>query len=111
MDLAYAAADAVVCRSGAMTVAEVSAVGLPAFYVPLPHGNGEQELNARPIVRQGGGRIVPDAELTPKYVIDEVIPLLTDRARLIEMSLSAAGAGHRDAADELARIVVEVSGR
>lgn len=53
MDLAYAAADAVVCRSGAMTVAEVSAVGLPAFYVPLPHGNGEQELNARPIVRQG----------------------------------------------------------
>ncbi|MEV4239349.1 MULTISPECIES: undecaprenyldiphospho-muramoylpentapeptide beta-N-acetylglucosaminyltransferase [unclassified Nocardia] len=111
MDLAYAAADAVVCRSGAMTVAEVSAVGLPAFYVPLPHGNGEQELNARPIVRQGGGRIVPDAELTPKYVIDEVIPLLTDRTRLIEMSLSAAGAGHRDAADALARIVVEVSGR
>ncbi|WP_433734693.1 undecaprenyldiphospho-muramoylpentapeptide beta-N-acetylglucosaminyltransferase [Nocardia sp. CA-129566] len=111
MDLAYAAADAVVCRSGAMTVAEVSAVGLPAFYVPLPHGNGEQELNARPIVRQGGGRIVPDAELTPKYVIDEVIPLLTDRARLIQMGLSAAGAGHRDAADELARIVVEVSGR
>lgn len=111
MDLAYAAADAVVCRSGAMTVAEVSAVGLPAFYVPLPHGNGEQELNARPIVRQGGGRIVPDAELTPKYVIDEVIPLLTDHTRLIEMSLSAAGAGHRDAADELARIVVEVSGR
>ncbi|WP_433714731.1 undecaprenyldiphospho-muramoylpentapeptide beta-N-acetylglucosaminyltransferase [Nocardia sp. CA-084685] len=111
MDLAYAAADAVVCRSGAMTVAEVSAVGLPAFYVPLPHGNGEQELNARPIVGQGGGRIVPDAELTPKYVIDEVIPLLTDRTRLIEMSLSAAGAGHRDAADELARIVVEVAGR
>ncbi|MFI6368474.1 undecaprenyldiphospho-muramoylpentapeptide beta-N-acetylglucosaminyltransferase [Nocardia sp. NPDC050630] len=111
MDLAYAAADAVVCRSGAMTVAEVSAVGLPAFYVPLPHGNGEQELNARPVVGQGGGRIVPDAELTPKYVIDEVIPLLTDRTRLIEMSLSAAGAGHRDAADELARIVVEVAGR
>ncbi|MEV6431828.1 undecaprenyldiphospho-muramoylpentapeptide beta-N-acetylglucosaminyltransferase [Nocardia sp. NPDC051463] len=111
MDLAYAAADAVVCRSGAMTVAEVSAVGLPAFYVPLPHGNGEQELNARPVVGQGGGRIVADSELTPKYVIEEVIPLLTDPARLIEMSLSAAGAGHRDAADEVARIVVQVSGR
>src|SRR5699024_3201940 len=41
MDLAYAAADMVLCRSGAMTVAEVSAVGLPAVYVPLPHGNGE----------------------------------------------------------------------
>ncbi|MEU1550577.1 undecaprenyldiphospho-muramoylpentapeptide beta-N-acetylglucosaminyltransferase [Nocardia sp. NPDC005745] len=111
MDLAYAAADAVVCRSGAMTVAEVSAVGLPAFYVPLPHGNGEQELNARPVVRQGGGRIVPDSELTPKYVIDEVIPLLMDPARLIEMGRAAAGAGHRDAADEVARIAMEVARR
>ncbi|MFC4374391.1 undecaprenyldiphospho-muramoylpentapeptide beta-N-acetylglucosaminyltransferase [Nocardia halotolerans] len=109
MDLAYAAADAVVCRSGAMTVAEVSAVGLPAFYVPLPHGNGEQEFNARPVVAQGGGRIVPDAELTPKYVIDEVIPLLLDPARLAEMSRAAAGAGHRDAADTVARIVTEVA--
>lgn len=109
MDLAYAAADAVVCRSGAMTVAEVSAVGLPAFYVPLAHGNGEQELNARPVVRQGGGRIVPDSELTPKYVIDEVIPLLMDSARLIEMGRAAAGAGHRDAADAVARIVLEVA--
>lgn len=109
MDLAYAAADAVVCRSGAMTVAEVSAVGLPAFYVPLPHGNGEQEFNARPVVAQGGGRIVPDAELTPKYVIDEVIPLLLDPARLAEMSRAAAGAGHRDAADTVAGIVVEVA--
>ncbi|MGY2027469.1 undecaprenyldiphospho-muramoylpentapeptide beta-N-acetylglucosaminyltransferase [Nocardia gipuzkoensis] len=111
MDLAYAAADAVVCRSGAMTVAEVSAVGLPAFYVPLPHGNGEQELNARPVVRQGGGRIVPDSELTPKYVIDEVIPLLMDPARLTEMGRAAAGAGHRDAADEVARIAAEVARR
>ncbi|MEU4600055.1 undecaprenyldiphospho-muramoylpentapeptide beta-N-acetylglucosaminyltransferase [Nocardia sp. NPDC023988] len=105
MDLAYAAADAVVCRSGAMTVAEVSAVGLPAFYVPLPHGNGEQEFNARPVVTKGGGRIVPDAELTPKFVMDEVIPLLLDPARLAEMSRAAAGAGHRDAADTVARIV------
>ncbi|WP_228818113.1 undecaprenyldiphospho-muramoylpentapeptide beta-N-acetylglucosaminyltransferase [Nocardia transvalensis] len=111
MDLAYAAADAAVCRSGAMTVAEVSAVGLPAFYVPLPHGNGEQEFNARPIVDQGGGRIVPDAELTPKYVIDEVIPLLTDPLRLSNMAVAAAGAGHRDAAEKVARIVVEVAGR
>ncbi|MEU2106893.1 MULTISPECIES: undecaprenyldiphospho-muramoylpentapeptide beta-N-acetylglucosaminyltransferase [unclassified Nocardia] len=111
MDLAYAAADAVVCRSGAMTVAEVSAVGLPAFYVPLPHGNGEQELNARPVVGKGGGRIVPDSELTPKYVIDEVIPLLMDSARLTEMGRAAAGAGHRDAADEVARIALEVARR
>ncbi|MFE3444781.1 glycosyltransferase [Nocardia sp. NPDC059180] len=111
MDLAYAAADAVVCRSGAMTVAEVSAVGLPAVYVPLPHGNGEQELNARPVVAAGGGRIVADSALTPTYVIDEVIPLLLDPARLTEMGRAAAGAGHRDAADEVARIALRVAGR
>ncbi len=53
MDLAYAAADMMLCRAGAMTVAELSAVGLPAAYVPLPIGNGEQRLNAQPLVKAG----------------------------------------------------------
>ena len=109
IELAYAAADLAICRSGAMTVAEVSAVGLPAFYVPLPHGNGEQELNARPVVAQGGGKIVPDAQLTSQYVIDHVVPAILDRTRLQKMSEAAAGAGHRDAASEVARIVLEVA--
>ncbi|WP_278314899.1 undecaprenyldiphospho-muramoylpentapeptide beta-N-acetylglucosaminyltransferase [Lolliginicoccus levis] len=109
MDLAYAAADAVVCRSGAMTVAEVSAVGLPAVYVPLPHGNGEQELNARPVAEAGGGIIVKDAELTKQYVLDTVIPLLTDPDALSRMGRAAAGAGHRSAASEVARIVMDVA--
>ncbi|MFD6675258.1 undecaprenyldiphospho-muramoylpentapeptide beta-N-acetylglucosaminyltransferase [Rhodococcus zopfii] len=110
MDLAYSAADAVICRSGAMTVAEVSAVGLPAVYVPLPHGNGEQELNARPVVAAGGGMIVSDADLTPAFVVDSVVPLLGDAQRLSEMGRCAAGAGHRSAADEVARIVLDVAG-
>ncbi|WP_241386176.1 undecaprenyldiphospho-muramoylpentapeptide beta-N-acetylglucosaminyltransferase [Rhodococcus sp. CH91] len=110
MDLAYSAADAAVCRSGAMTVAEVSAVGLPAVYVPLPHGNGEQELNARPVVEAGGGILVADAALTSDYVATEVVSLLGDRQRLAEMGRHAASAGHRSAADEMARIVLEVAG-
>lgn len=109
MDLALAAADATVCRSGAMTVAEISAVGLPAVYVPLPHGNGEQELNARPVVAAGGGLIVADAELTPEFVADTVVPLMRDPDRLTAMAAAAAGAGHRDAADTVARVVVEVA--
>ena len=56
MELAYAAADLMLCRAGAMTCAEVAAVGLPAIYVPLPIGNGEQRLNALPVVDAGGGR-------------------------------------------------------
>ncbi|WP_189054232.1 undecaprenyldiphospho-muramoylpentapeptide beta-N-acetylglucosaminyltransferase [Longimycelium tulufanense] len=111
MDLALAAADAVLCRSGAMTVAEVSAVGLPAVFVPLPHGNGEQALNAQPIVDAGGAMLVPDAELTTQKVIDLVIPLLQDQGRLVTMAAAAGSSGHRDAADHLAKIVLEVAAR
>ena len=93
MDLAYAAADLAICRSGAMTVAEVSAVGLPAVYVPLPIGNGEQRLNALPVVNAGGGLIVDDADLTPAFVADTVGRLLGDPPRLAAMTASAALAG------------------
>ena len=68
MDLAYAAADLVLCRAGANSVTEVAAVGLPAVFVPLPIGNGEQELNARPVVDAVGGLLVQDVELTPEWV-------------------------------------------
>ena len=55
MELGYAAADLVLSRGGAMTLAEVTTVGLPAIYVPLPYGNGEQRRNALPVVQAGGG--------------------------------------------------------
>lgn len=109
MDLAYAAADLAVCRSGAMTVAEVSAVGLPAVYVPLPIGNGEQRLNALPVVRAGGGVLIDDADLTPAYVATEVVGLINDAPRLAAMTAAAAGAGHRDAAGRIAEIVLDVA--
>ncbi|CCH34145.1 UDP-N-acetylglucosamine-N-acetylmuramyl-(pentapeptide) pyrophosphoryl-undecaprenol N-acetylglucosamine transferase [Saccharothrix espanaensis DSM 44229] len=108
MDLAYAAADAVLCRSGAMTVAEVSAVGLPAVFVPLPIGNGEQSLNAGPVVRAGGGILVPDEQLTPQWIAENVVPLVADRARLAAMSAATLGTGRREADEVLARIVLDV---
>jgi UDP-N-acetylglucosamine--N-acetylmuramyl-(pentapeptide) pyrophosphoryl-undecaprenol N-acetylglucosamine transferase len=108
MDLALAAADLVVSRCGAMTVAETSAVGLPAIFVPLPHGNGEQALNAAPMVRAGGAVLVPDAELTPERVLDEVLPLAADRRRLTTMAAAARGLGHAGADTRLAEIVMEV---
>lgn len=109
MDLAYAAADLAICRSGAMTVAEVTAVGLPAVYVPLPIGNGEQRLNALPVVDAGGGLIVDDADLSPQFVADTVAGLLTDSERLHQMTAAAALAGHRDAAQRVAEIALEVA--
>ena len=109
MDLAYAAADLAICRSGAMTVAEVSAVGLPAVYVPLPIGNGEQRLNALPVVEAGGGLIVDDRDLTPEFVAGTVAGLLTDTDRLTAMTAAAALAGHPEAARQVARVALDVA--
>ena len=109
MDLAYAAADLAICRSGAMTVAEVSAVGLPALYVPLPIGNGEQRLNALPVVNAGGGMIVADAELTPDLVARQVGGLLSDPVRLAAMTAAAAQMGHPEAARQVAQAALDIA--
>ncbi len=111
MDLAYAAADIVLGRCGMTTVAEVTAVGLPAVYVPLPHGNGEQALNAAPVVAAGGGVLVPDAELTGQRVLAELSVLLSDPARLAGMAAAARAAGHADADERLAHLVLTVLAR
>jgi UDP-N-acetylglucosamine--N-acetylmuramyl-(pentapeptide) pyrophosphoryl-undecaprenol N-acetylglucosamine transferase len=108
MDLAYAAADAVLGRSGMTTVAEVTAVGLPAVYVPLPHGNGEQALNAAPVVAAGGGVLVDDDEMDGERAVAELVPLLTNPRRLAKMSRAARASGHADADQRLARLVLEL---
>jgi UDP-N-acetylglucosamine--N-acetylmuramyl-(pentapeptide) pyrophosphoryl-undecaprenol N-acetylglucosamine transferase len=64
MDFAYGVADVAVCRSGAMTVAEMSAVGLPAVYVPYPSGNGEQALNVTHVIQAGGGALILDKDFS-----------------------------------------------
>ncbi len=106
MDQAYAAADLMVCRSGAMTCAELAVVGLPAVFVPLPHGNGEQALNAAPLVAAGGGLSIPDAQLTPQWITQNVIPLITDRDRLAAMGQAIAGLGCRDADQRMVELVL-----
>jgi UDP-N-acetylglucosamine--N-acetylmuramyl-(pentapeptide) pyrophosphoryl-undecaprenol N-acetylglucosamine transferase len=108
MDLAYAAADLALCRSGAGTVAELSAVGLPAAFVPLPIGNGEQRLNALPVVEAGGGLLVEDAELSSSWIAARLLPLLTDPAALSALAAHAAAAGTPDADEKLADLVLGV---
>lgn len=110
MDLAYAAADLAVCRSGAMTVAEVSAVGLPAVFVPLPIGNGEQRRNAEGLITAGGGMLIEDAEFDPGAIERLVMPLLFDQQRLDAMSLAAGAFGVRGAGARLADMTFEAAG-
>ncbi|MDQ1288960.1 MAG: UDP-N-acetylglucosamine--N-acetylmuramyl-(pentapeptide) pyrophosphoryl-undecaprenol [Actinomycetota bacterium] len=109
MDLAYAAADVVLCRAGAGTVCEITMLGLPAVYVPLPIGNGEQRLNAAPVVEAGGGLIVDNADFTPEWVRKHLLELLRDPARLRAMAAAAAGTGVRDGDERLADLVLEAA--
>ncbi|MEV7802494.1 undecaprenyldiphospho-muramoylpentapeptide beta-N-acetylglucosaminyltransferase [Microbispora sp. NPDC088329] len=111
MDLAYAAADLVLSRAGAMTCAELTAVGLPAAFVPLPHGNGEQRLNAEPIVRAGGGLMVDDANLSAAWIVQTLLPILNDPERVVAMSEAASRMGRKDADVALARKVLEIAHR
>ena len=110
MDLAYSAADAVLCRSGSNTVTEVSGVGLPAVFVPLPFGNGEQALNARAVIDAGGGLLVDDDDLTADWITAHVIPLLQDRTRLEVMGAAAAHLIPLDADEKLARVILDAGG-
>lgn len=109
MELAYAAADLMLCRAGALTCAELAAVGLPAVYVPLPIGNGEQRLNAKPVVEAGGGLVVDDAACTPDLVRELVLPLAVDTTRLARMATAAARFGRRDADERLADLVLQAA--
>lgn len=105
MSVAYAACDLAVCRAGMMTVAETTTVGLPAIYVPLPIGNGEQVLNAAPVVAAGGAVMVEDAQLTGDRLLNEALPLLTDAERLAAMGRASATLGTRDADERIVAII------
>ena len=111
MDFAFALADLVVSRSGAATVSEISALGIPAVYVPYAVGNGEQSLNAASAVRAGAARLVPDAEFTLDRVRDEIVPLLDDEAALAQMRAAAASTGIRTGTENVIALIDRALGR
>lgn len=103
MQLAYAAADLLVARAGAATVCEVAAVSLPTIFVPLPVGNGEQELNARDLVDAGGALLVKDEHLSREWVSRNLVPLLEDPSLLEDMQRQAGERGITDADERMAK--------
>jgi UDP-N-acetylglucosamine--N-acetylmuramyl-(pentapeptide) pyrophosphoryl-undecaprenol N-acetylglucosamine transferase len=105
MDLALAAADVAVSRAGAATVSELSALGIPAVYVPYPVGNGEQRFNAAGVVRAGGALLVDDADFVPDWVRTRLAPLLVDRTRLAVMAAAAMTSGVLDGSDRMVRLI------
>ncbi|UYG15567.1 undecaprenyldiphospho-muramoylpentapeptide beta-N-acetylglucosaminyltransferase [Brachybacterium huguangmaarense] len=111
MEDAYAAADLAVTRSGAGTVSELTAVALPAVFVPLPIGNGEQALNGQDVVAAGGALMIDDHDLTPAVVTERILPLLLDADRLGAMSEASRAFGIPDAAERLAELVMSAARR
>src|SRR6266545_2322401 len=112
MDLAYAACDLAITRAGAVTVAELTATGVPAILVPLPHAAADHQAgNARAVAAAGGGLVVRDADLTGERLAATAAPLLEDPERLAKMSASMASLAFPAAAQELAALVLEAAGR
>lgn len=105
MDLAFALADLIVSRSGSATVSEVSALGIPALYVPYSVGNGEQRLNAASAVAAGAAELLDDATFDGDAVRRVVIPLLGDQERIARMAAAAEEVGTRNGTENVVALI------
>ena len=104
----YAEADLVICRAGAVTVAELSAGGMPSILVPFPHAvDDHQSANARFLAGNGAAILLPQRELTPERLASLLRSL--DRAKLLDMAAKARALGKPDAAARVARRCMELA--
>lgn len=108
MDLAISASSFAVSRSGAATVSEFAAAGLPAVFVPYPIGNGEQKLNAAELVNGGGAVMVQDKDFTADYISEKLVPLMSNTAQLNQMASTARAIGVLDGTTRLFQMVQSV---
>jgi UDP-N-acetylglucosamine--N-acetylmuramyl-(pentapeptide) pyrophosphoryl-undecaprenol N-acetylglucosamine transferase len=108
---AYQASDVVLCRAGASTLAEITALGIPAILVPYPFATGRhQELNARSLVDQGAADMILDRELTGARVATALQDLLADRGRRRRMRERSRAMGYPQAASRIVEAMFEIVG-
>jgi UDP-N-acetylglucosamine--N-acetylmuramyl-(pentapeptide) pyrophosphoryl-undecaprenol N-acetylglucosamine transferase len=107
----FARADLLVCRSGASTVAEVTAAGKPAIFIPFPHAADDHQLrNAQALERAGAAVLIAEKDLTSERLVGAVRELLCDPARLARMAAASRKLSHPDAAREIARMAGRLAG-
>jgi len=112
MPAAYAWADLVVCRAGAMTLAELAAAGLPAVLVPFPHAvDDHQRRNAEAVAAAGAAVVIDDAACDGRRLVETVAALRADPSRLDGMAAAAAGLHHGDAAAAIAADLLHLLSR
>ena len=111
MAAAYAWADLVICRAGALTIAELCAVGVPALFVPYPAAvDDHQTANARPMAEAGAARIIPEAEMTPQVLADQLREWLQSRAALQERAIRARGLATPESLQRITEVCLEQAG-
>jgi UDP-N-acetylglucosamine--N-acetylmuramyl-(pentapeptide) pyrophosphoryl-undecaprenol N-acetylglucosamine transferase len=107
----FGRADLLVCRSGASTVAEVTAAGKPAVFVPFPHATDDHQLrNAQALERAGAAVLIAEKDLTSERLVSAVRELLCDPARLARMSAASRKLSHPDAARDIALMAGRLAG-
>lgn len=107
MDLAFSVATLALARAGSATVSELTALGIPAVYVPLPIGNGEQHSNTATVVAAGGAIVVKNSDFTGEWVRSSLVPLLNDQSSMAQMAARTAKLGVRDGAARTVAIIAE----
>jgi UDP-N-acetylglucosamine--N-acetylmuramyl-(pentapeptide) pyrophosphoryl-undecaprenol N-acetylglucosamine transferase len=101
----------VVCRSGASTVAEITAAGKPAIFVPFPRAaDDHQRINAEALAREGAAVVVEESKLEGVWLAETIAALLGDSSRLAQMSAAARELAHPNAARDIAAMAVRVAG-
>ena len=112
MPLVMDAADLVLCRAGASTLAELTCIGKPAVLIPSPNvTNNHQERNARVLERAGGAKVLLEGSFTADDLYNLVSDLLADPAQLAQMADNMRAAGVSDAAERIADLVLELADR
>jgi UDP-N-acetylglucosamine--N-acetylmuramyl-(pentapeptide) pyrophosphoryl-undecaprenol N-acetylglucosamine transferase len=112
IELAYAVADLAVARAGAMTIAELTACGIPSVLVPYPYATGRhQEANARAVARAGGATVLLDDQTDGPSMTRHIVGLLDSPDRLLTMARGARSFGRPGAADALATVIVGAARR
>ncbi|MBS3803946.1 MAG: undecaprenyldiphospho-muramoylpentapeptide beta-N-acetylglucosaminyltransferase [Oleiphilaceae bacterium] len=110
MAQAYAWADLVICRAGALTIAELCAAGLGAILVPFPHAvDDHQTHNAAYMVQAKAAVLMPQNRLTAEVLADTLNTLVTDRARVLEMARAARTLARPDATERVVNYCLEAA--
>jgi UDP-N-acetylglucosamine--N-acetylmuramyl-(pentapeptide) pyrophosphoryl-undecaprenol N-acetylglucosamine transferase len=112
MAAAYAWADLVVCRAGALTVAEIAAAGVPAIFVPFPFAVDDHQVgNARWLSDAGAARLIIQKDLTPAGLAAQLRELLADPAQRLAMAEAGRARARLDAAERIAEACMELAAR